>query len=303
MDLQMPEMDGFTATRHIRAQSRLQSLPIIAMTAHALTEERQRCLDAGMNDHVSKPIDPDALFATLMRWAKPRQVQAAGIEARPAKTTDDVILPAIKGVDVDGGLQRVAGNKRLYRDLLVQFAAKQVDAGSQISAAIVNGDRKLAERIAHTVKGVAGNLGLGQVFAAAEKLEKAISDVDSAAPALLEELTLALNRQIEAIRQAICDVTTAQPAQEKRSAGFDARAASAAITRLSALLESSDGDATEAFLAVENILVGTLDKSRLDALGAAIGDFDFEGALMNLNEITKDYGAGGSAHKGQANSR
>jgi PAS domain S-box-containing protein len=293
MDLQMPEMDGFTATRHIRAQSRLQSLPIIAMTAHALTEERQRCLDAGMNDHVSKPIDPDALFATLMRWAKPRQVQAAGIEARPAKTTDDVILPAIKGVDVDGGLQRVAGNKRLYRDLLVQFAAKQVDAGSQISAAIVNGDRKLAERIAHTVKGVAGNLGLGQVFAAAEKLEKAISDVDSAAPALLEELTLALNRQIEAIRQAICDVTTAQPTQGKRSARFDAREASAAITRLGALLESSDGDATEAFLAVENILVGTLDKSRLDALGAAIGDFDFEGALLKLNEITKEIGADG----------
>ena len=74
----MPEMDGFTATRLLRAEPQLQELPIIAMTAHALVEERQRCLEAGMNDHVSKPIDPDALFATLMRWAKPRQVQAAG---------------------------------------------------------------------------------------------------------------------------------------------------------------------------------------------------------------------------------
>ena len=86
MDLQMPEMDGFTATRLLRTQPRLQELPIIAMTAHALVEERQRCLEAGMNDHVSKPIDPDALFATLMRWAKPRQVQAAGTEGRACES-------------------------------------------------------------------------------------------------------------------------------------------------------------------------------------------------------------------------
>ena len=85
MDLQMPEMDGFTATRLHPSQPRLQGLPIIAMTAHALVEERQRCLDAGMNDHVSKPIDPDALFATLTRWVKPRRVQHAAAEARPAR--------------------------------------------------------------------------------------------------------------------------------------------------------------------------------------------------------------------------
>ena len=72
MDLQMPEMDGLTATKLIRVDPRLQNLPVIAMTAHALVEEQQRCLDAGMNDHVSKPIDPDALFTTLARWAKPR---------------------------------------------------------------------------------------------------------------------------------------------------------------------------------------------------------------------------------------
>ena len=125
MDLQMPEMDGFTATRLLRAEPELQALPIIAMTAHALVEERQRCLEAGMNDHVSKPIDPDALFATLKRWAKPRQVTPARAQARPAGSVDDVILPEIDGVDVANGLKRVAGNKRLYRDLLLQFAAKQ----------------------------------------------------------------------------------------------------------------------------------------------------------------------------------
>src|SRR5229473_313741 len=136
MDLQMPEMDGFTASRLLRDRTQLQGLPIIAMTAHALVEERQRCLEAGMNDHVSKPIEPDALFATLMRWGKPRQEQAARAESRDAKAPDVAILPVIDGVDLAGALSRVAGNKRLYRDLLVQFAARQGEVNSQIMAAI-----------------------------------------------------------------------------------------------------------------------------------------------------------------------
>src|SRR5271169_2723916 len=132
MDLQMPEMDGFMATRLLRAQPRLQGLPIIAMTAHALAEEQQRCLEAGMNDHVSKPIDPAALFATMMRWAKPGPVQAGRADGRATTPADAVMLPEIAGVEMAGGLKRVAGNKRLYRDLLVQFAAKQSEVNSQI---------------------------------------------------------------------------------------------------------------------------------------------------------------------------
>jgi PAS domain S-box-containing protein len=289
MDLQMPEMDGFTATRLLRAQPRLQGLPIIAMTAHALVEEQQRCLEAGMNDHVSKPIDPDALFATLMRWAKPRQVQTSRAKVRPPKAAEDVIVPEIDGVDVAGGLKRVAGNKRLYRDLLLQFVAKQGNANVQISAAIESGDRKLAERIAHTVKGVAGNIGLGQISAAAERLEIAIRDAETAVPGLLEEFSAVLRRQVRAIQQGMLDLTPDQPAKGKKSARFDARAVTEAIEHLSALIESSDGDAAEAFLALEDALAGTCDKPRLSALGAAISEFDFDGARLKLDEITREY--------------
>ena len=87
-----------------------------------------------------------------------------------------MILPEIAGINIADGLKRVAGNKRLYRDLLAQFAAKQGDAAAQISAALESGDIKLAERIAHTVKGVAGNIGITEVQSAAQKLEKAIRD-------------------------------------------------------------------------------------------------------------------------------
>jgi signal transduction histidine kinase/DNA-binding response OmpR family regulator/HPt (histidine-containing phosphotransfer) domain-containing protein len=180
MDLQMPEMDGFTAAKLLRRDTRLKQLPIIAMTAHALPEERKRCLDAGMNDHVSKPIDPDVLFSTLMRWAKPRPRLGSKPQATPiqpgttqAKTADEITLPEIAGINSADGLRRLAGNRRLYRDLLGKFVAKESGAAAQISAALESGDLKQAERIAHTVKGIAGNLGITEVQSEAQKLEKA----------------------------------------------------------------------------------------------------------------------------------
>ena len=288
MDLQMPEMDGCTAAKLIRARLQFQELPIIAMTAHALVEERQNCLDAGMTDYVSKPIDPDAFFTTLLRWVKARQEHAAEKDPRPAKTLADETLPEIEGIDVAGGLQRVAGNKQLYRDLLVQFAAKQAHAPEQILAAIECGDPKLAERLAHTVKGVAGNIGLGQVFAAAEKVEKTIRRGEVVDLALLEEFTQVLSRQIQAIRQAMQETLPEQSPIAENRAGLDEQAASATIARLRILLESNDGDAVEAFLAVENILAGTIERSVLDALGKTISEFDFDAALLKLDELIKN---------------
>jgi two-component system, sensor histidine kinase and response regulator len=290
MDLQMPEMDGFTATRLLRADPKLHGLPIIAMTAHALVEERERCLEAGMNDHVSKPIDPDALFATLMRWAKRSVGTAAKHEERSAKSGGDVILPEIEGVDEIGGLRRVAGNKRLYRDLLVQFAAKQGSASSEISAAIESGDSELAERIAHTVKGVAGNLGLQQVLHSAEAVERAIREGDAQVSARVKEFAQVLSRQVEVIQQARSALTPDCPGEANGSTGFDVQGATAAVAHLRALLESNDGGAGDAFLALENALPGTVDRSLLQGLGASISEFDFERALLKLAEIAREYG-------------
>ena len=291
MDLQMPYMDGFTTTKLLRAKPELQSLPIIAMTAHALVEERQRCLDAGMNDHVSKPIDPDALFATLMRWATPRQAPPAEVKSTSTKVSEEVILPEIDGVDAAGGLNRVAGNKRLYRDLLGQFAAQQVAAASQLSDALEGGDRILAGRIAHTVRGVAGNIGIGQVSSVAEKVEQAIQQGDADVAELVEQFAQTLRTQIHAIRQAMPDVTRELPARSRRQS-FNARAASAAIAHLRTLLESNDGDAADAFLPVQEAVEGMCDGPRLTVLRAAINQFDFDTALSGLNELAQECGAG-----------
>jgi signal transduction histidine kinase/DNA-binding response OmpR family regulator len=151
MDLQMPEMDGYQATAKIRSESRFANLPIVAMTAHATMEERQRCLAAGMNDHIAKPIDPVGLLETVGRYYRVAKV-----------------------LDSKAGLSRVGGNQALYQKLLRQFVDQQASAVTQIQDALDKKDVALAERLAHTLKGVAGNIGATHVQSAAGALEKAI---------------------------------------------------------------------------------------------------------------------------------
>ncbi len=294
MDLQMPEMDGFTATRLIRAHCHTEKLPIVAMTAHALVEERQRCLEAGMNDHVSKPIDPDALFATLLRWTKKAGVSATKAEAESQNIIADFDFPSIAGVDVAGALKRVAGNKRLCRDLLVQFAAQQGEAHSRLLAAIDSGDLKFAERIAHTVKGVAGNLGLQDVHEVSEKVERSVRDGYGVPQPLFQEFTATLQRQIQDIRQALAEIA---PVESNGTATIDVGAVLALIASLRRLLEESDGEAADGFFRLESALGGACDEQLLANLGTAINEFDFAGALSTLDQIAANSAINGSQIK------
>ena len=285
MDLQMPEMDGYTATRLLRTDERFRELPIIAMTAHALVEERQRCLEAGMNDHVTKPIEPEALFAALKRWVKPREAStpAGPAVAALAAAAREVVMNEIEGVDVTGGLRRVAGNKRLYRSLLEQFLSKQGDAGTQVAEALRRQDREAAERIAHTVKGVAGNLGIGRVQVAAANVERSIRENDAVPPELMNSLEQALESSVAAIREELA--RTAPVLVEPVARMYDPDAAASAIARLSELIEANDGDAAEALPAVEGTFAGKVDAALLQGLRETLGNFDFDGARTKLAEI------------------
>ncbi|MBV8674584.1 MAG: response regulator, partial [Acidobacteriaceae bacterium] len=285
MDLQMPEMDGFTATKLLRADPRLRSLPIIAMTAHALVEERQRCIEAGMNDHVSKPIDPDALFATLARWTHP----ASSNGARPAghAPAPPSVVPEIDGVDTASGLRRVADNKQLYRSLLGQFAEKQADAGARMLNALQRGDIKLAEQIAHTVKGVSGNLGITKIQFSAARVERAFREKDTGLPTILAEFDWLLRQQVQAITDALRR-TEPTPDGAGPLAKFNPEAAASAAARLRSLLKESDAEAEEAFNDLRNALGGQARPETLNALAASIRDFDFDGALRKLDQIAAE---------------
>jgi signal transduction histidine kinase/DNA-binding response OmpR family regulator/HPt (histidine-containing phosphotransfer) domain-containing protein/HAMP domain-containing protein len=224
MDLQMPEMDGYQATAKIRADSRFANLPIVAMTAHATIEERQRCLAAGMNDHVSKPVDPVALFDTVARYYKPgssrgnealnsgsQKAGRGGQSLVTSATTNEKSgdLPAIEGLNTAEGLLRVGGNKKLYLKLLRQFVAQNADAPGQIAEQLRAGDRPTAERTAHTVKGVAGNLGAKTVHAASAELEKAIRA--NAAPAVINALHQRFAKDLVALLDHLLPALGAEP--------------------------------------------------------------------------------------------
>jgi two-component system, sensor histidine kinase and response regulator len=284
MDLQMPEMDGLAATKVLRARPQLQDLPIIAMTAHVMTEEVERCLEAGMNDHVGKPIDPDGFFATLARWTRGHPRTAFERPARAASAEDEITVPDIEGVDVLAGLRRAAGNKRLYRDLLTQFVSKQESAAQRIRAALESGNRHHAERLAHSLKGAAGNLGIQQVFSAAGTLETALSKSLDDVEDLVKKLAAALDRQFRAIRESL----KATPlVARKRARPVGVSEISAAMMRLRELLEASDAEAPQTYENLAELLEGAVDRAQLDALGAAVRAFDFETALVKLNEISK----------------
>jgi two-component system sensor histidine kinase/response regulator len=204
MDLQMPEMDGYQATSRLRADPRWKTLPIIAMTAHATVEERQRCLNSGMNDHVAKPIEPEALFATVARYyrssATPATARSSSSDG--AKVTDFV---PDAGLDSDGALRRMAGNRELYTKLLRQFTQKRANAPDEIAAQLANGNLKAAEFTTHSLRGIAANLGATGVQQAAGELESAIRD--GAEPARLEtlrhELANTLKDLCTRLRQAL----------------------------------------------------------------------------------------------------
>jgi two-component system sensor histidine kinase/response regulator len=220
MDLQMPEMDGYQATAKLRSDARFAALPIIAMTAHATIEERQRCLASGMNDHISKPIDPSALFETVARYYRSAPGTSASVPAI-AKTSDPVVktagvpvvesradnmeIPTVEGLNSVEGLLRVAGNRKLYLKLLRQFSAQQSDAPGQITELLKAGDRPAAERTAHTVKGVAANLGVKTVQLAAGELEKAIHDGADAArlESLRQQFATVLTPFVDRLRAAL----------------------------------------------------------------------------------------------------
>jgi two-component system sensor histidine kinase/response regulator len=288
MDLQMPEMDGITATKLLRSDPRFKQIPIIAMTAHALEEERQSCLDAGMNDHLSKPIDPEALLSTLLKWAKPKPTPASqpsipSAQNVSAKTSEDSDLRPISGVNVVDGLNRVAGNRTLYVKLLSHFALQQADAAAQIAAALDAGDRKAAERIAHTVKGVAGNLGISDVPSAAQKLENGIREGQDSVPVLLEQFAITLRARVNSITHTFPGPAPFQPAM----APFQRERAASAFSRLQALLEANDGDSQDAFQLLHEAIVGVVDRRQLEDLGEAINNFEFEPALVKLQEIAQ----------------
>ena len=256
MDLQMPEMDGYQATAKIRSESRFAKLPIIAMTAHATIEERQRCLAAGMVDHISKPIDPGNLFETVGRFYKPsapsdgKKASDLPAEANDAKSLTkgpDDGLPTIAGLDTKDGLSRVAGNRKLYLKLLRQFAEQQGPTITQITEALAKDDIALAERLAHTLKGVAGNIGAKPVQTAAGTLEKLIRERAGAeeVASAKQQVAAVLDPLVTQLQAALSSPAPETPGPAAAAPAANPAQSREAATQLTKLLAEFDPGAAD----------------------------------------------------------
>ena len=285
----MPVMDGLAATRAIRLKPQFQSLPIIAMTANVMESDRDKCTEAGMNDHLAKPIDPGGAFRCIVAldqtaWGPRPQthheatIAAAGRLPEPAGSPETTAFQ-IAGVDTQSALRRTGGNPKRYEMLLRKFAeSANVE---EIREAHASGDTATAARAAHSLKGAAANLGATAVANAAAEVETAIKAGQSVQP-VLDALAAKLRTVVQAIRSAL---PSEQVTDSARAATADPASVVAPLRRLTKLLSNDDGEAADFILDAQPDLAKVLTGSEITALQAFVGNYDFNGALKCVSEI------------------
>jgi len=280
MDLQMPVMDGYRATESIRSMG-LRTLPIIAMTANVMPEDRIRAIEAGVDAHIAKPIDVDEMIATLTRLA-PTHPESAGGQAGQARGEQraDGCPPMVPGIDLDAALRRVAGNYAAFAGLLKRFENSQGDAVQEVRDCLAQDKRYAATRVLHRLKGVAANLGATEVARLSAQAETAVAEgQDSSAAALLLSLEQALAVVINAARELPVPTPAA-------ASGTVVSNLPQALGDLQMLLKNSNMRALAAFKALSPVLEQRCP-DLLPGLANAIETLDFTSAEQRLQEIMK----------------
>jgi PAS domain S-box-containing protein len=283
MDIQMPVMDGYSATIEIRKLPLCANLPIVAMTANAMQSDREKCLQCGMNDYIAKPIDPAKLKKALLKWIKPR-----GNTKSPFTKEDsggfEVLLPSgISGLDIEAGLKLVLGNRALYLSLLKKFMSGNQETAENIHKAIKDGDLATAERIAHTLKGVSAGLGAMRLHDLSAAMESAFKEkmADDELNALLTPLEAVLDGLIEEMKKQ----PTLETA-EKVSVVIDPDKLNEVCQQLKALLEDNDSEAADLLEMNADLLESAFGEQCQD-IKTGVCNFDFDMALVALDNAMK----------------
>lgn len=299
MDIQMPMMDGYTATQKIRAIPHLQELPIIAMTAHAMSGDREKSLAAGMNDHVSKPIDKKQLFAVLTKWVEPQLIRTQKITTSlpvPVFTSDvsnglPLFMP---GIEIASALERINNNHKLLRSILLEFHRDYSSAGEVIRKRL-NGkhedDLASALLLAHSVKGIAGNFSAYKLSEAAGNLEKGIKHNERETwPVLLEEFETFLGQVVASIgimQEAEASTPIDRNEHPLIVDPVDQAAVTPLLQKLSIYLQDTNFQAVDIFEELKPLLAGAESGvlEEMKRLDGHMDRLDFKLAFISLNTL------------------
>ncbi|HMM58612.1 MAG TPA: response regulator, partial [Candidatus Rifleibacterium sp.] len=286
MDVQMPHMDGLDATRMIRADSRFADLPIVAMTAHAMSDARDRCLQSGMNAHIVKPINPEDLFQTIRRFCRPdQQIPRAQQVKVLAESSPESFR--VDGLDVVSGMRRVMGNFSLYVKLLRRFVEEQANVSTRITQLLEQGDTTRAAQLVHAIKGVSGNLGATEVFAQAQNLERCIKEARPAAQIETEmkNFSARLGSLVSAIRVAL-------PDEQLVTSEFDGQATPQISQKLHKelpllikLLKQSSVELIECYKNLSEELRSVCSQEEYSLLEKAVRTGEFDQAVEPLTKL------------------
>ncbi|MBF0461251.1 MAG: PAS domain S-box protein [Magnetococcales bacterium] len=289
MDLHMPQMDGLEATRRIRRETAWRELPIIAMTAAALAQDRAEALAVGMNEHITKPIDLEQLADLLLAWLPHRTGSEAEEPVATAKPAEPAGLPDhLPGFDWERGVATLGGDGRLWRRLVVRFAEDFAQAEAELAACVVRRDREAERQQVHRLRGVAGNLGALSLSAAAAMLEERLQTnkpVHAARKRLRQALAeaLASARSLgDGAASAGAGLSVARVSSDRL---FDPVAAQALLCRLAEHVERKKFVAEFLVEETRTLFAQSSHIEVVEALLRKLDLFDFEGAEPLLRQL------------------
>ncbi|MCX7615398.1 MAG: Hpt domain-containing protein, partial [Clostridiales bacterium] len=259
---------------------------VIAMTAHAMSEDREKSLQAGMNDQVNKPIDPDELLAAIAKCTKISDWISLNKINREEADAEDFPWSSMPSIMFAEGLKRVGSNRELYMNLLLKFRASNADTPDNIKTALSKGDNNTASRLVHTVKGVAANIGANKLAAAASELETALIHRSIAVNDLFENFIVALTDATDEIKAF--EETFAVPNSkilDKEIIYVDADIVRPYLTDLAQMLESGSIKSVEQLSVLDRYLLNTKVEKQFEQLKKDVDMFDMDSALGKLKAI------------------
>jgi PAS domain S-box-containing protein len=288
MDIQMPIMDGYTATREIRKTVSKSELPIIAMTANAMAGDKEKCLDAGMNDHIPKPIDPNEMYETLAAFIAPNKTIISLPKIQQSiDTVEHQPLPNLPGFDIENAIARMGGNVAAYCKMLNKVATSQNDAIQQVKSSLEQQDKQSAIIAAHTLRGVCGNIGANALSDIATHLELMLTDTESIDLAKNVELAKLIDTAQSVLTETFSIIAQGiiQEIPQRASEPLSIEKINDLVATITTEIENYDANANDSCEKMLSLVTGTTLEPIVVAMKNALDNYDFDVTEQDLQQF------------------